>query len=408
AIATTGASSTHGTTCPDGYRDRSRLKIAYPTREHSPAVYAVDRAPCQPRCARPCPTADGPSTSRLRPSSGTGTTVADQTVSASPPGAFAARDTTLPAPHDSPASTHRASAAGVTWPPVPAATTTSPTTPSPTPATWARDGGSRSARAAITIVNGTCACRTSAARPGGMPRCIDRYRKPNWPRLMNAPTAATVRNGTAGRGTRKQAGTATTANRTAANSSGGTEPMPQSMTTKLKPHSAVTRTARRVSRRFTRTSVPAVHDEAPANIPTTDHVASLHDRPGRPGRAARRRHPRLRRRRRRRARLHSQRRLPAGQTPGKADRRAAAGAGRPRRHADRPRPAPRGRGHPPPRGPGGTPGRAAPAGRDRRGPRAAHRVLHRRARPRRPRPAARPGGAPGPARHADRAGALGH
>ena len=38
AIATTGASSTHGTTCPDGYRERSRLKIAYPTREHSPAV----------------------------------------------------------------------------------------------------------------------------------------------------------------------------------------------------------------------------------------------------------------------------------------------------------------------------------------------------------------------------------
>src|SRR6202012_83167 len=30
AIATTGASSTQGTTCPDGYRDRSRLKIADP------------------------------------------------------------------------------------------------------------------------------------------------------------------------------------------------------------------------------------------------------------------------------------------------------------------------------------------------------------------------------------------
>ena len=84
-----------------------------------------------------------------------------------------------------------------------------------------------------------------------MPRCIDRYRNANWPRLMNAPTAATVRNGTGGRGTRKHAGTATTANRTAANSSGGTVPMPQSMTTKLKPHKAATRTARAVSRRFT-------------------------------------------------------------------------------------------------------------------------------------------------------------
>jgi len=116
---------------------------------------------------------------------------------------------------------------------------------------WARDGGSRSTAAAITIVSGTCACKTSAASPGGMPRCIDRYRKPNWPRLMNAPTAATVRNGSGGRGTRKQAGTATTVNRIAANSSGGTDPMPQSMTTKLKPHRAATSAIRAVSRRFT-------------------------------------------------------------------------------------------------------------------------------------------------------------
>ena len=94
------------------------------------------------------------------------------------------------------------------------------------------------------MVNTTWACSTSAARPGGMPRCIDRYSKPNWPRLMNAPTAATVRNGTGGRGTRKQAGTATTVNRIAANSSGGTDPIPQSMTTKLKPHREATRTAR--------------------------------------------------------------------------------------------------------------------------------------------------------------------
>ena len=33
-------------------------------------------------------------------------------------------------------------------------------------------------------------------------------------------------------------------------SSGGTVPMPQSMTTKLKPHRAATKTMRRVSRRF--------------------------------------------------------------------------------------------------------------------------------------------------------------
>jgi hypothetical protein len=38
AIATTGARSTHGTTFPEGYFDSSRLKMAYPTSEHSPAV----------------------------------------------------------------------------------------------------------------------------------------------------------------------------------------------------------------------------------------------------------------------------------------------------------------------------------------------------------------------------------
>ena len=47
--------------------------------------------------------------------------------------------------------------------------------------------------------------------------------------------AATVRSGTGGRLTKKQASD-TTENRIAANSSGGTVPMPQSMTTKLKPH----------------------------------------------------------------------------------------------------------------------------------------------------------------------------
>ncbi len=188
--------------------------------------------------------------SRLSPSSGIGATVADQTVSASPPGARAARDTTLPAPHDSPASRQRPSAASGACPPMPRATTNSPATPSPIPVTCARDGRSRSARLAITSVNTACELSTSEASPGPMPRCSARYRKPNWPRLMNAPTAATVRSGTGGRLTKKQA-SETTENRIAANSSGGTVPMPQSMTTKLKPHKAATRAISAVSRRFT-------------------------------------------------------------------------------------------------------------------------------------------------------------
>jgi hypothetical protein len=38
AMATTGASSTHGATWAEGYFDSRRLNTAYPTREHSPAV----------------------------------------------------------------------------------------------------------------------------------------------------------------------------------------------------------------------------------------------------------------------------------------------------------------------------------------------------------------------------------
>ena len=70
---------------------------------------------------------------------------------------------------------------------------------------------------------------------------------------MNSPTATTLRHGAAGRRTRKTAGTTTTAvKRIAANSSGGTPAMPQSMTTKLKPQIDATRAARRESRGFTR------------------------------------------------------------------------------------------------------------------------------------------------------------
>ena len=46
-------------------------------------------------------------------------------------------------------------------------------------------------------------------------------------------------------------------NRTAANSSGGTPSIPQSITTKLKPHMVATRAASRESRRFTGSSLDA-------------------------------------------------------------------------------------------------------------------------------------------------------
>ncbi|GAB3786771.1 hypothetical protein GCM10027601_24400 [Nocardioides ungokensis] len=123
--------------------------------------------------ARADATACGPSTAKDSASRGTGTTVADQTVRESPPATPEARDTTLPMPQESAPSRHSARAARLTCPPRPSATTTSPAEPSRTPATWVRVGRSRSAPAAITTVKITCACRTSAARPGGIPAAME-------------------------------------------------------------------------------------------------------------------------------------------------------------------------------------------------------------------------------------------
>ena len=103
----------------------------------------------------------------------------------------------------------------------------------------------------MTTVKITCACRTRAASPGVSPASMATYSRPNWPSDMNRPTAATVRQGAAGRGTRKTAGSTTTVNRMATNRSGGTSCIPQSMTTKLKPHTVATSAASRESRPFT-------------------------------------------------------------------------------------------------------------------------------------------------------------
>ncbi len=214
-------------------------------------MYSVDRAASHPKATSPSATAAGPSSSSDSASSGTGTTTADHTVSASPPRAPEARETTFPTPHDNAPSRHSARASTGTWPPRPRATTTSPTDPTSTPSAWAAVGRSRSTPAAMTTVKITCAWSTSAASPGGMPASIATYRKPNWPSDMNAPTAASVRHGRSGRGSRNTAGTSTTTKRIATKSRGGTPSMPQSMTTKLKPQIVATTAARSESRRFT-------------------------------------------------------------------------------------------------------------------------------------------------------------
>ena len=84
-IATTGASSVHGTTAAEGLRASRVFQIEYPTIVHSTDVYSVETADCHPKAAIPAAIACGPSTTSDIASAGTGTTSADHTVSESAP-----------------------------------------------------------------------------------------------------------------------------------------------------------------------------------------------------------------------------------------------------------------------------------------------------------------------------------
>ena len=90
--------------------------------------------------------------------------------------------------------------------------------------------------------------RTTDASPTGSPLWIATNSSPNWPALMNMPTPITHRSGTAGRRTTSTAGKATSVKRSAANSNGGNEPRPTSITTKLTPQTTATATASRTWR----------------------------------------------------------------------------------------------------------------------------------------------------------------
>jgi hypothetical protein len=213
-------------------------------------VNAVDAAAFHPKAVRPSTIPEGPSTTNETAKSGTGTNSADQTVTPRPPGAFAARAMTLPIPQlRAPARQSSRAVSGIS-PPRPVPTTASPTAATSTPRACTGVGSSRSTPAAMTIVKTTWACSTSAAMPGGRPDSIAAYTKPNWPADMKSPMPASVRQRTAGRATRKTAGTTTATNRIAANSRGGTSSRPHSMARKLTPQITATRAARRRSRLF--------------------------------------------------------------------------------------------------------------------------------------------------------------
>src|SRR5437762_13348499 len=81
-----------------------------------------------------------------------------------------------------------------------------------------------------------------------MPMWMATKRSPNWPTLRKKPTATIHFAGTLGRRTRRTAGNAVSANRSATKRSGGNVSRPTSIATKLTPHRSATDAARRLWR----------------------------------------------------------------------------------------------------------------------------------------------------------------
>jgi hypothetical protein len=168
----------------------------------------------------------------------------------------ACRAMTLPVAHEraAPSSTSIGTTGALA--PWAATTTPSPTVPIVAPTTWRRDGASLITTVAMTMVKMTCAWSTSDASPAGMPRSSEMYSRLNCARLMNVPIAITICHDAWGRGTKNTSGNATSTNRIARNSSGGTSSRPSSMTTKLSPQISITRIARRLCLRDMTPSLP--------------------------------------------------------------------------------------------------------------------------------------------------------
>jgi hypothetical protein len=194
------------------------------------------------------PTACGPSTTSDNPNNGSGGTKEIHTINASGSAPAARFISRLATDHAAAAATHRISPAAFTSPPSAAAMTAIPASAVTSPATCRGEGRSRISAAARSSVNGAWACRTTDARPAGIPTSIEVNNNPNLTTPSATPMPASSRHGIGGRRTKKHSGSATSAKRSAHSSSGGTSSRPTSMTTKFKPHVAATATASRAWR----------------------------------------------------------------------------------------------------------------------------------------------------------------
>jgi hypothetical protein len=112
------------------------------------------------------------------------------------------------------------------------------------PAIWSRRGRSPSTAAAKSSVKNAWACSTSEARPAGTPTSMPMNSSENLTTPMMSATAAIQRQGIERRGAITSTASDASAYRKEESSSGGTSSRPTLMTTKLKPQSAATRTAR--------------------------------------------------------------------------------------------------------------------------------------------------------------------
>src|SRR5436305_6611321 len=89
---------------------------------------------------------------------------------------------------------------------------------------------------------------TSDDSPAGIPTWMATKRRPNCPTLRKKPTTTIHFAATAGRRTRRTAGNAVSAKRSATKSSGGNVSSPTSIATKFTPHRSATDAARRLWR----------------------------------------------------------------------------------------------------------------------------------------------------------------
>ncbi len=188
----------------------------------------------------------GPSSSSESASSGSTGTVHTHTMKFSASGGAALRVRTLDTPQQAAAAT--TSVKPSTGPEVPPSTaaTAIPASATAIPSTRTRPGRSRSTTAARAAVKTDWTCRTSEDSPAGMPASMPVKSRPNLATPRAIPTPAIHFQAVLGRPTKNTAGRAATRKRRADRNRGGKWSRPISMTTKLKPQTAATSTARAV------------------------------------------------------------------------------------------------------------------------------------------------------------------